>query len=141
MLLNLVSLIILYLTTWLILISLLTVNITPLKLLSYTYMIILLTPYAHKKILVPAFSIYRPPFNTTDHKILLIRLSSWFGIHGTALNWFRSYLSCRCFRVKCNNDFSSPYTCLCGVLKAQFLALYSLSRIQPHLVLLFHLFL
>ena len=54
-------------------------------------------------------------FDTTDHNILLIRLSSWFGIHGTALNWLRSYLSSRCFRVKCNNDFSSSHTCLCGV--------------------------
>ena len=39
----------------------------------------------------------------------------WFGIHGTVLNWFGSYLSSRCFRVKCNNDFSSPHNCLCGV--------------------------
>jgi len=54
-------------------------------------------------------------FDTIDHNILLTRLSSWFGIHGTALNWFRSYLSSRCFRVKCNSDFSSPHTCLCGV--------------------------
>ena len=44
-------------------------------------------------------------FDTIDHNILLTRLSSWFGIHVTALNWFRSYLSSRCFRVKCNNDF------------------------------------
>ena len=60
-LLDSVSLIILHLTTWLILTSLLTVNIIPLKLLSYTYMITLLTPWAHKKLLVSAFSIYRPP--------------------------------------------------------------------------------
>jgi len=54
-------------------------------------------------------------FDTIDHNILLTRLSCWFGIHGTALNWFRSYLSSRCFYVKCNNDFSFPHTCLCGV--------------------------
>jgi len=27
-------------------------------------------------------------FDTIDHDILLTRLSSWFGIYGTALNWF-----------------------------------------------------
>jgi len=80
-------------------------------------------------------------FDDIDHNILLTRLSSWFGIHGTALNWFRSYLSSRCFRVKCNNDFSSPYTCLCGVPKAQFSTLCPLSCILLHSVLLFHLFL
>jgi len=26
-----------------------------------------------------------------------------------------TYLSSHCFRVKCNNDFSSPHTCLCGI--------------------------
>ena len=54
-------------------------------------------------------------FDVTDHNILLTCLSSWSGIHGTALNWFRSYLSSHSFRVKCNNDFSSIHTCLCGV--------------------------
>ena len=54
-------------------------------------------------------------FDTIDHNILLTRLSSWFGINGTALNWFRCYLSSRCFRVKCNNTFSSLHTCLFGV--------------------------
>jgi hypothetical protein len=32
-------------------------------------------------------------FDTIDHSILLERLSSWFGISGTALNWVKSYLS------------------------------------------------
>jgi Reverse transcriptase (RNA-dependent DNA polymerase) len=31
-------------------------------------------------------------FHTIDHSILLERLSSWFGISGTALNWVKSYL-------------------------------------------------
>jgi len=30
-------------------------------------------------------------FDTIDHNILITRLSSWFGIHGSVLNWFKSY--------------------------------------------------
>ena len=45
-----------------------------------------------------------------DHDILITRLSSWFGIHGSVLSWFRSYLSSRCFRVKSETDLSSWYT-------------------------------
>jgi len=54
-------------------------------------------------------------FDTIDHSILLPRLSSWFGIHGSVLNWFKSYLSFRSFRVRCNNTFSSLCTSSCGV--------------------------
>ena len=46
-------------------------------------------------------------FDTIDHDILITRLLSWFGIHGSVLSWFKSYLSCRCFRVKCETDLSS----------------------------------
>jgi len=54
-------------------------------------------------------------FDTIDHNILPICLSSWFGIHGIALNWLISYLLSRRFRVKCNNSFSSLHSCLCGI--------------------------
>jgi len=46
-------------------------------------------------------------FDTIDHDVLITRLSSWFGIHGFVLSWFKSYLSFRCFRVKCETDLSS----------------------------------
>jgi len=38
-------------------------------------------------------------FDTIDHSILLDHPSLWFGVHGTALNWFKSYLSDRLFCV------------------------------------------
>ena len=34
-------------------------------------------------------------FDTVDHNVLLSRLHSRFGISGTALEWFRSYLNGR----------------------------------------------
>ena len=46
-------------------------------------------------------------FDTINHSILLTRLSCWFGIHGSVLNWFKSYLSSRSVRVRCNNTFLS----------------------------------
>jgi len=45
-------------------------------------------------------------FDTIDHDILITRLSSWFGIHGSVLSWF---ISSRRFRVKCETDLSSWY--------------------------------
>ena len=54
-------------------------------------------------------------FDTIDHNILITRLSSWFGIQGSVLNWFESYLTSRSFRVKCDKDFSSEHVSSCGV--------------------------
>jgi len=39
----------------------------------------------------------------------------WFGIHGSVINWFKSYLTSRSFRVKCDKDFSSEHISSCGV--------------------------
>jgi len=54
-------------------------------------------------------------FDTIDHNILTTRLSSWFGIHGSVLSWFKSYLSSHSFCVKCDDNLSSFHTSSCGV--------------------------
>jgi len=47
----------------------------------------------------------------------LERLSQWFGVHGTVLTWFRSYLSDRSFCVKCSGELSQPHNSCYGVLQ------------------------
>jgi len=59
-------------------------------------------------------------FNLTQH-ILLSRLSFWFGIHGTVLNWFKSCFSSRSFRVRCCGSLSSPHDSLYGVAQGSVL--------------------
>ena len=54
-------------------------------------------------------------FDTIDHTILLQRLSSWFGIKATSLQWIKSYLSSRYFSVTLNGIKSSPFQLLHGV--------------------------
>ena len=66
-----------------------------------------------------------PAFVCLIHLLLLIpltipfcwieRLSQWFGVHGTVLTWFRSYLSDRSFCVKCSGEFSQPHHSCYGV--------------------------
>ena len=45
-------------------------------------------------------------FDTVVHNVLLSRLHSKFGISGTALEWFRSYLNGRSQRVMVQGNFS-----------------------------------
>ena len=54
-------------------------------------------------------------FDTVDHRILLERLSDEVGIRGTALNWFRSYLSDRSQCVSVHGVLSRPFDLNCGV--------------------------
>ena len=46
-------------------------------------------------------------FDTIDYTILLSRLDDWFGVTGKALNWFKSYLTGRCQRIKLGDCLSS----------------------------------
>ena len=54
-------------------------------------------------------------FDTVDHQLLLERLSDEVGIRGTALNWFRSYLSDRSQGVSVHGILSRPFDLNCGV--------------------------
>ena len=54
-------------------------------------------------------------FDTVDHEILLSRLENRFGITGTALAWYKSYLSGRSQQVSVNGVLSEPQTLMYGV--------------------------
>ncbi len=54
-------------------------------------------------------------FDTVDHGILISRIEHHVGIKGTALEWFRSYLSDRSFSVSLGDCVSSSASLLCGV--------------------------
>lgn len=58
-------------------------------------------------------------FDTVDHSILLSRLSHRFEIRGTALEWFRSYLSNRTQFVNINGSTSERHVLQFGVPKGQ----------------------
>lgn len=80
-------------------------------------------------------------FDTIDHSLLLNRLSHCFGIHGTALKWFKSYLSGRHQSVKVSTSLSIDKPLLYGVPQGSVLGplLFTLYT-QPltHLISRFH---
>jgi hypothetical protein len=54
-------------------------------------------------------------FNTIDHATLTKRLSSWFGISGSALMWFSSYLSNRTQKINISDCYSKAESLNYGV--------------------------
>ena len=54
-------------------------------------------------------------FDTIDHEILLNRLRNRYGVDGTALKWFQSYLSNRTQSVIINDSISEKQPLHCGV--------------------------
>ena len=54
-------------------------------------------------------------FDTVDHEILLRRLEVSYGLQGTALSWFTSYLNGRMWFIRCRASRSNPALLGCGV--------------------------
>ena len=54
-------------------------------------------------------------FDTIDRTIRLRRLGDWFGVTGKALDWFESYLTCRCQRIRLGDCLSSKADLKFGV--------------------------
>ena len=54
-------------------------------------------------------------FDTVDHGVLLNRLNTSFGVRGSALQWFTSYLLNRSQRVSFDQNLSEKFNLQCGV--------------------------
>ena len=82
-------------------------------------------------------------FDTIDHSILLSYLKSWFGLGGTVLKWFASYLGDHCQVVKIGSTLSELSKLIYGVPQGSVLGplLFSLYttplskiiRLHPHI--------
>ena len=82
-------------------------------------------------------------FDIIDHNILLGYLKSWFGLGGTVLKWFASYLSDRCQTIKIGSTLSELSKLIDGVPQGSVLGplLFSLYttplskiiRLHPHI--------
>ena len=82
-------------------------------------------------------------FDTIDHSSLLRYLKSWFGLGGTVLKWFASYLGDRCQVVKIGSTLSELSKLIYGIPQGSVLGplLFSLYttplskiiRLHPHI--------
>ena len=59
-------------------------------------------------------------FDTIDHSILLEKMSC-LGFAESTIEWYKSYLTNRCFVVNVGKDFSSPGKLMCGVSQGSIL--------------------
>ncbi len=54
-------------------------------------------------------------FDTVDHSTFIKRLKGLYGVEGTALHWFESYLHDRQYRVSISKSVSQTFKLKCGV--------------------------
>ena len=62
-------------------------------------------------------------FDTVDHSILLSRSLDRFGVNGTVLAWFESYLKSRKYYVQVEVGKSTTHTLTCGLPQGPVLGL------------------
>ena len=88
-------------------------------------------------------------FDTIDHDTLLVCLSSWFGVSGVVLHWFKSHLSECVYCIKIGSILSDAKKLSYGVPQGsvlpwgQFFSLYTtpMSKvIQNHPAISFHFY-
>jgi hypothetical protein len=68
-----------------------------------------------KTSIIMVFLDYSAAFDTIDQNLLLLKLQNEYGVTGTALKWFTSYLKDRYYQVKINNHLSEPKPLLYGI--------------------------
>ena len=54
-------------------------------------------------------------FDTVDHSILLTRIKVSFGLTGTVVHWFESFVRSSTHRIKVGSSFSDIVSSNCGV--------------------------
>jgi len=77
-------------------------------------------------------------FDTVDHATLLRRLDTSYGISGTVLGWFASYLSGRIQTLRCGMPASDASVVLCGPIlfllyTADLVRLVECHNLRPHM--------
>ena len=71
-------------------------------------------------------------FDTVDHTQFVTLLQAKYGVRGMALEWFRSYLTGRHFRVKVGDCRSDPHSLRCRVPQGSVLGPIIFTICTPH---------